>query len=41
MSLASAVRLFGLNCFPRVSGDEPGGLRDTIMAMMFSPRERG
>ena len=29
------------SCFPRVSGDEPSGLRDTLMAMMFSPRERG
>ena len=27
--------------FPRVSGDEPSGLRDTLMSMMFSPRERG
>ena len=27
--------------FPRVSGDEPEGVRALPTALMFSPRERG
>ena len=29
------------NCFPRVSGDEPGVWIATNPAITFSPRERG
>ena len=28
-------------CFPRVSGDEPSAVIDTLIADRFSPRERG
>ena len=28
-------------CFPRVSGDEPGGLKGSLDLAAFSPRERG
>ena len=28
-------------CFPRVSGDEPGGTSIDQLAGKFSPRERG
>ena len=27
--------------FPRVSGDEPKGLRTQVLVRLFSPRERG
>ena len=29
------------NCFPRVSGDEPGEERPRSRVSKFSPRERG
>ena len=28
-------------CFPRVSGDEPGGSIEIVARSKFSPRERG
>ena len=30
-----------LGSFPRVSGDEPSAVVDTLIADRFSPRERG
>ena len=33
--------LLGLQCFPRVSGDEPGTPDVPKYAPWFSPRERG
>ena len=32
---------FGLEGFPRVSGDEPAALKLMRLWSMFSPRERG
>ena len=31
----------GAGGFPRVSGDEPGGLNGSLDLAAFSPRERG
>ena len=41
MSPDVPVRAFGGGGFPRVSGDEPGGLEIDGIPGPFSPRERG
>ena len=41
MSRVSAVSEITLLCFPRVSGDEPLLAAVILVAMSFSPRERG
>ena len=41
MSRLRVKNLEWLTRFPRVSGDEPDYVKDTLSTMWFSPRERG
>ena len=41
MSLGTPRASRRIRCFPRVSGDEPGGSDGTDCEPQFSPRERG
>ena len=41
MSPAMTITDDLLECFPRVSGDEPAGFPFTLNDGTFSPRERG
>ena len=41
MSRVSSIARPFTSGFPRVSGDEPNAVVDTLIADRFSPRERG